>query len=69
MSNDRRLPPDQQAERIAHLIVAAGLTLERHGGAWRVHGYGVDILAAHLANLSPADLMPCHTTIRGEWDR
>ena len=48
-------------QRVRDAIKARGLTLERIGMVWRVHGAGVDIRAAALSTIGVGDLLPVKT--------
>lgn len=43
---------------IACIAMKRGLSVLRHGLAWRVVGFGVDILVSRLSNLNEVDLLP-----------
>lgn len=53
--NDRR---SGRAEWMRQQIAERGLTLMRHGQAWRIVGVGVDVLTADYALLDVRDLNP-----------
>lgn len=48
----------QKGRELLRLIGKRGLTITRHGHAFRVTGPGVDIAVARLELLRPNDLMP-----------
>lgn len=43
---------------------ARGLSVARHGNAWRIHGSGVDFVIAELAHLQSGDLRPFYEATR-----
>ena len=45
-------------DHIREAVERRGLTLERFGGGWRIHGSGIDILAAEVWRFDLAELNP-----------
>jgi hypothetical protein len=50
--------PAEREARVRALIRERGLSLERHGRAWRIYGLHVDLLTRDLALLDERDLRP-----------
>lgn len=50
--------PAEREARVRALIRERGLSLERHGRAWRIYGLNVDLLTRDLALLDERDLRP-----------
>lgn len=56
---ENRPDPIRREQRIRTECARRGLKIERFGQAWRIHGHGVDVLAATVQDFFESDLEPC----------
>lgn len=56
---DTRTDHITREHRILAEVARRGLKIERFGKAWRIHGHGVDVLAATVQDFFESDLEPC----------